>query len=165
MSFVCRMCGKCCRDLVLRDNGLLRGLTLLPEETKNFPDEQVKPYFGVGKRPYDPKFKILAYQLTNTDCPHLVEDKCNSYENRPASCRQYPFSLDPDPEEGALLGIDMNCPAAVELVNGSDGRIEFPDRESAEKLLELKKLAAENPRRSWLYNLESEKWIRYDKLI
>ena len=164
MSFVCRMCGKCCRELVFRDNGLLRGLTLLPEEIGNFPEEHVRPYFGVGKRPYDSKFKVLAYQLVTPDCPHLIEDKCNNYESRPASCRQYPFSLDPDAEEGALLGVDMNCPAAVELVNSSDGRIEFPDRDSAEKLLELKKLVMENPRHSWLYDLESEKWVRYDKL-
>ncbi len=164
MSFVCRLCGKCCRDLVFRDNGILRGLTLLPEETQYFPEEYVKPYFGIGRRPYDSKFKIFAYQLTTADCFFLVEDKCTNYENRPASCRQYPFSLDPDPEEEALLGVDMNCPAAVELVNSSDGRIEFPDKDSAEKLLELKKKAAENPRRSWLYDLESEKWVRYDKL-
>ena len=165
MSFVCRMCGKCCKDLVFHDNGILRGLTLLPEETKCFPEELVKPYFGIGKRPYDPKFKVLAYQLTTPDCPHLVEDKCTNYEERPVSCRQYPFSLDPDPEEVALLGVDMNCSAAVELVSGSDGRIEFPNKESAEKLLELKKKASENPRRSWLYDLGSEKWVRYDKLV
>ena len=165
MSFVCRMCGKCCKDLVFHDNGILRGLTLLPEETKCFPEELVKPYFGIGKRPYDPKFKVLAYQLTTPDCPHLVEDKCTNYEERPVSCRQYPFSLDPDPEEVALLGVDMNCSAAVELVSGSDGRIEFPNKESAEKLLELKKKASENPRRSWLYDLEHNKWVRYDKLV
>ena len=59
----------------------------------------------------------------------------------------------------------MNCPAAVELVNSSKGQIEFLDKDSAENLLELKKLAAENPRRSWLYDLGSEKWVRYDKLV
>ena len=164
MSFKCRMCGKCCRDLVFRDNGILRGLTLLSEETKYFPEEQVKPYLGIGKGPYDPKFKILAYQLTTTDCPFLIDDKCNNYKNRPASCRQYPFNIEPDQEE-VLLGVDMNCPAAVELVNSSKGQIEFLDKDSAENLLELKKLAAENPRRSWLYDLGSEKWVRYDKLV
>ncbi|TRO50862.1 hypothetical protein E2P71_09865, partial [Candidatus Bathyarchaeota archaeon] len=81
MSFVCRMCGKCCRDLVFKDNGLLRGLTLLPDKVHFFPEEHVKPYFGVGKRPYDSKFQILAYQLTTADCPNLVEDKCTIYEN------------------------------------------------------------------------------------
>ena len=164
MSFTCRQCGKCCRDLVFKDNGILRGLTLLPDETQHFPETHVKPYFGVGKRPYDPRFKIHAYQLTTLNCPHLQDDKCSIYTDRPASCRQYPFSLDPDPEGGALLGVDMNCPAAVELVSGSDGTLEFPDRDSAEKLLELKRIAAENPRKAWFYDLESEKWVRYDKM-
>ena len=164
MSFNCRRCGKCCRDLVFNDSGIQRGLTLLPEETGLFPEEKLRPYFGFGRRPYDPRFKILAYQLTTMDCPYLKDNQCTNYENRPASCRQYPFSLDPDPEEGVLLGVDMNCPAAVELVSSSDGTLEFPDRDSAEKLLTLKRLALENPRKSWFYDLESEKWIRYDKM-
>jgi len=164
MSFTCQQCGKCCRDLVFKDNGILRGLTLLPEEIPHFPEEHVRPYFGVGKRPYDPRFSIIAYQLTTMDCPHLEDNQCDKYETRPASCRQYPFSLDPDKEGETLLGVDMNCPAAVQLVSGSDGTLEFPDRDSAEKLLGLKKLAIENPRRAWFYDLESEKWVRYDKM-
>ena len=164
MSFTCHRCGKCCRDLLFKDNGILRGLTLQPEETKHFPEEHVKPYFGIGKRPYDPRFEIVAYQLTIMNCPHLEDNQCSIYTNRPASCRQYPFSLDPDKEGETLLGVDMNCPTAVELVSGSDGTIGFTDRDSAEKLLELKKQASENPRRAWFYDLESEKWICYDKM-
>jgi Fe-S-cluster containining protein len=164
MSFICRQCRKCCRELMLRDRGILRGLTLLPEEIKHFPEEQIKPYLGAGKRPYDPKFEILAYQLTAEVCPHLEDDKCTIYLGRPVTCRQFPFSLDPDPEEEMLLGVDMNCSAAVELVNTSGGLIEFPDRDSAMGLYALKKLAVENPRRTWLYDLDKEKWVRYDKL-
>ena len=164
MSFTCRQCGKCCRDLVFKDSGIIRGLTLLPEETNQFPQDQVRPYFGQGKRPFDPQFKVLAYQLTAMTCPHLENNKCSIYSSRPASCRQYPFSLDPDPEAGALLGVDMNCPAAVELVSSSDGAIEFPDRDWAEKLLALKKQVTDNPKKAWLHDLESEKWVRYDKI-
>ena len=164
MSFTCRRCGKCCRDLVFKDNGILRGLTLLPEETRYFPDEHVKPYFGVGKRPYNSSFKVLAFQLTTTNCPNLKDNQCNNYKNRPGSCRQYPFSLDQDKEGEILLGIDMNCPAAVELVSGSDGTLEFSDRDAAMKLFELKTMGAENPRKAWFYDLESEKWVRYDKM-
>jgi Fe-S-cluster containining protein len=142
------------------DQGVMRGLSLLPKEVKHFPAELVEPYFGVGKRPFDPKFMVLAYQLTAMTCPNLEDNQCKAYDVRPASCRQYPFSLDPDHDGGTLLGVDMNCPA----VNESTGTLEFPDRESAEKLLELKRLAAENPRRAWIYDLDSEKWIRYDKL-
>jgi len=77
---------------------------------------------------------------------------------------QFPFSLDPDSGENILLGVDLNCPAAAELVNTSSGVIEFPDRDSAMKLYELKKLALENPRRIWVYDLDKERWVRYDKL-
>ncbi len=164
MSFICRQCGRCCRGLVFSDHGIRRGLTLFSEEAKHFPDESVKPYLGIGKRPYDSKFKIVAYQLTADVCSHLIDDKCSDYEDRPASCRQYPFSLDPDPEEDTLLGVDMNCPAAAELVNNSDGTLEFPDRDSAEKILALKKFASVNPRHTWIYDLDSEKWVRYDRL-
>jgi Fe-S-cluster containining protein len=124
----------------------------------------VKPYFGIGKRPYDPQFKVLAYQLTTMNCPHLNDNKCNIYDVRPAACRQYPFSLDPDVETGILLGVDMNCPTSVELISKSNSVIEFQDRDSSEKLLELKKYASENARKSWIYDIDSEKWIRYEKL-
>ena len=164
MSFNCRQCGLCCRELLPKDMGIRRGLTLLPEEAKLFHETQVKPYLGYGKRPYEKDFKIHAYQLTLPSCPHLTENKCTIYEKRPATCRQFPFSLDPDKEQGILLGVDMNCPAAVELVNNSSGLIDFPDRDSAMRIYELKKLVTLNPRRVWFYDLGSDNWIRYYKL-
>ncbi len=147
------------------DHGMLRGLTLLPEEIDLFQGDQVKPYLGAGKRPYEPNFRVLAYQLTTPECPHLEEDKCTIYMDRPATCRQFPFSLDPDLENESLLGVDMNCPAAVELVNTSGGIIEFSDRDYALRLYELKKYAMENPKRTWIYDLDKDRWVRYDKLV
>lgn len=164
MSFNCRRCGKCCKDLLIRDLGLLRGLTLLPEEINHFPAELVKPYLGMGKRPNDPMFEVVAYQLTIATCLHLEADSCTIYLERPHACRQYPFSLDPDTDGGTLLGVDMNCPAAVELVNSSGGLIEFPNRDSAMRFLELKKYAMDNPRKTWLYDLDKENWVRIDEL-
>ncbi len=164
MNFNCQQCGKCCRDLVFRDHGVLRGLTLLPEETEHFREEAIEPYLGSGKHPDSVNFTILAYQLIETVCPHLAENMCNIYASRPVSCRQFPFSLDPDPEEGVLLGVDMNCPAAVELVNNCTGQIAFPDRDAAAKLFSLKQLAMKKPRQVWVYDLAQEKWVRYDRL-
>ncbi len=63
-----------------------------------------------------------------------------------------------------MLGVDMNCPAAVELINNTDGLIEFTDRDDSERLLELKRRVLENPRRSWVYDLATMKWVRFDKL-
>jgi Fe-S-cluster containining protein len=165
MSFICRQCGKCCHDLLTRDHGILRGITLLPEETKHYPEGLINPYLGEGKRPNDPKFKVIAYQLTTETCPNLKEDKCSIYVNRPITCRQFPFSLDPDGESEMLLGVDMNCQAAVKLVKKLDGLIEFPYRESATKLYELKKQIVDNPRKFWIYDLDKEIWVRSDKLV
>ena len=85
----------------------------MPEEITQFTEEQVKPYLGYGKRPYEKDFKVIAYQLTLPTCPNLTDNKCTIYSDRPTTCRQFPFSLDPDPT-GVLLGVDMNCPAAAE---------------------------------------------------
>ena len=143
---------------------MLRGLSLLPEETHLFPEELVKPYLGIGKRPHMDKFQTIAYQLSSDSCPHLVDNSCNWYDERPASCRQFPFSLDLDEENEPLLGVDMNCPAAVELINNTDGLLEFTDRDDTERLLELKRRVLENPRRAWVYDLATMKWVRFDKM-
>lgn len=164
MSYNCRRCGKCCRDLVQNDRGILRGLTLLPEETSLFPEDMVKPYLGLGKRPYESGFKVIAYQLTIEECPKLGDNVCTIYETRPTTCRQFPFSLNLDEENEPVLGIDMNCPTASEMVSAMDGTIEFTDREDAEKLLELSRMVTVNPRRAWVYELGSMKWVRFDKI-
>jgi Fe-S-cluster containining protein len=161
---VCQRCGKCCNDLIQQDRGVLRGLSLLPEETHLFPEELVKPYLGIGKRPHMDKFQTIAYQLSSDSCPHLVDNSCNRYDERPTSCRQFPFSLGLDEENEPLLGVDMNCPAAVELINNTDGLLEFTDRDDAERLLELKRRVLENPRRAWVYDLATMKWVRFDKM-
>ncbi len=163
-QLVCQRCGKCCNDLVQQDRGVLRGLSLMPEETHLFPEELVKPYLGIGKRPHMDKFQTIAYQLSSDSCPHLVDNSCNRYDERPTSCRQFPFSLDLDEENEPLLGVDMNCPAAVELINNTDGLLEFTDRDDAERLLELKRRVMENSRRAWVYDLATMKWFRFDKM-
>lgn len=163
-QFSCQRCGKCCRDLIQRDRGILRGLSLLPDEVGFFPSELVKPYLGIGKRPHDSKFMVIAYQLASETCPYLEENLCTRYPERPVSCRQFPFSLDLDEEDETLLGLDMNCPAAVELINNSDGLLAFPEREESEKLLDLKRIVLKNPRRAWVYDLGSMKWMRFDRM-
>ena len=129
-----------------------------------FPEELVKPYLGIGKRPHESKFQVIAYQLITETCPHLAENRCTRYDERPITCRQFPFSLDLDEKDEPLLGVDMNCPAAVELINNTDGRIKFTDRQDAKKLLNLKRRVLVNPRRAWVYNLATMKWGRFDKM-
>jgi len=161
MSFNCRRCGRCCRGLILEDHGVYRGLTLLPEETSLFPPEQVEEYLGYGRSPSDKRFKVLAYQLNASNCPHLVDNLCSIYPNRPASCRQFPFSLDPTPDGDTLLGVDMNCPTAVEMINNHENIVSLPSRGSALRLYELKKIVLNAPTRVWIYDLFSHSWIRF----
>jgi Fe-S-cluster containining protein len=139
-------------------------LTLLPEEVDLFPEKNVKPYLGLGRRPYEKGFNVIAYQLTNENCLHLEENLCTIYDRRPTSCRQFPFSLDLDDNNVPLLGIDMNCPAASELVRNMEGEVEFTGRNDAEKLLEVSRQVQMNPRQAWVYDLANMKWIRFDKI-
>ena len=103
---VCQRCGKCCNDLIQQDRGVLRGLSLMLEEIHLFTEELVKPYLGIGKRPHMTNFKVIAYQLASDSCPHLVENSCRRYDERPTSCRQFPFSLDLD--AARALGLETH---------------------------------------------------------
>lgn len=162
-EFRCIRCGRCCRSLLSEDRGILRGLTLLPEETSLFPKSVVRPAVGVGRSPQDPDFRVLAYQLAVEPCPHLDDTACAVYGDRPSSCRQFPFSLEPSGDGGPLLGIDLNCPAAAKLLD-SYTQISFEGREDAERLLQIKERLAQNPRQAWFYDLKTDRWIRGDRL-
>jgi len=155
-------CGKCCGNLVAEDKGVLRGLTLLPGEAHLFPAELVRPAIGVGQRPPGAGFNVLAYQLEADVCPHLSDGFCGIYVDRPASCRQFPFSLEPG-RGGPMVGLDMNCPAVSALLPGA-GRLEVDELGAAEVLYRLKLQVAEDPRLSWFYDLRDRKWVRADRL-
>ena len=165
-TFNCLRCGTCCSNLLAEDWGILRGLTLLPEERELFPEPLVKPAIGVGRRPHGRGFRIMAYQLTEDNCPHLGEGSCSIYPDRPASCRQFPFSLRRGPEGKVQVGFDLNCPALVVLIEenqrvnvGSDARL------YAEKLLDIELEALSSPKKAWFYDLRSGRWRRYSELL
>ncbi len=162
-EFRCIRCGKCCGSLLSEDRGILRGLTLLPEEAHLFPENLVRPAIGVGRSPNDSNFRVLAYQLAVEPCPHFGEAGCTVYGDRPSSCRQFPFSLEPSFDGGPLLGVDLNCPSAARLLD-SYTQISFEGRGAAERLLLVKEWVAQNPRRAWFYDLRTRRWVRGDRL-
>ncbi len=165
LIFECLKCGKCCRNLLQEDKGVLKGLTLLNEEISWFPKTSVKPAIGQGKRPYEKSFKTIIHQLNQESCPNLTNNECTIYERRPASCRQYPFSIREDKQGRKQIGLDLNCPAlAKKIVNNIQLKFKFEDRLSAEKLHQIEKKTWNNPKKTWFYNLSNEKWIRYDRL-
>lgn len=165
-NFECLRCGRCCSNLLVEDRKVLRGLTMLPGEHEQFPQSSVKPAVGVGRRPHGKGFRIIVYQLTEDTCPHLDEGSCSVYSDRPASCRQFPFSLRMGPEGNVQVGFDLNCPALVALIEankrvdvGSDTRL------YAEKLLDVELEALSSPKRAWFYDLGSERWRRYSEFF
>jgi len=164
-SFVCLRCGKCCTDLLAEDKGVLRGLTLLPGERHLFPETLVKPAVGLGRRPHEQSFRIIAHQLTENTCPHLEGGLCGIYAERPVSCRQFPFSLGRGLDGSLLVGYDYSCPALFTSYGKPTGDLGPDIRPHAEKLLGLETEALKNPRRAWYYDLATGKWVRYSELL
>jgi Fe-S-cluster containining protein len=165
IAFECLRCGRCCTDLLAEDMGVLRGLTLLPGEQGHFPEPMVSPAIGLGRRPHERGFRVIAYQLTVNTCPHLGENACNIYVDRPASCRQYPFSLGRGSDGSELMGFDLNCPSLLmHLGKDPRARFRFEARQYAERLRNAGLEAVGRPNRAWFFDLESKKWIRYSEL-
>ncbi len=165
-TFECQCCGRCCSNLLAEDRGVLRGLTLLPGEHELFPPSTVKPAIGIGRSPHERGFRTTAYQLTEDTCPHAEEDSCSIYSQRPASCRQFPFSLRRGPEGTTQMGLDLNCPALLALIDDNSRlSIRFDGRPSAEKLLNVELEALRSPQRAWFFDLGSEKWRRYSEIL
>jgi len=162
----CLRCGRCCSNLLAEDRGVLRGLTLLPREREQFPPSTVRSAIGIGRRPHERGFRTTAYQLTEDTCPHMEEDSCSIYPQRPASCRQFPFSLRRGPEGTTQMGLDLNCPALRALIDDNPRlSINFDGRPSAEKLLNVEFEALRSPQRAWFFDLGSEKWRRYSEIL
>lgn len=161
-TFECLRCGRCCSSLLAEDRGVLRGLTLLPGEQEQFPPSIVRPAIGIGRRPHERGFLIIAYQLTEDTCPHREGGSCGVYSERPASCRQFPFSLWRGPEGTMQMGFDMNCPALLALIDDNPRlSIRFDARPYAEKLQDVQMEAVEQPGRAWYFDLRTRSWIRY----
>jgi Fe-S-cluster containining protein len=159
--FECLRCGRCCTDLLVEDREVLRGLTLLPKEVTAFPGSMVKPAVGLGRRPHEKGFTVIAYQLTEETCPHLEGSLCGIYEERPASCRQFPLSLRRGPNGEEQVGLDLNCPALQGILEDNRSILRFEERAHAEKLMGIQEEASRRPGRAWHLDLETGRWVRY----
>ena len=159
--FRCLGCGRCCKDLLAEDRGVLRGHTLMPDERQLFPESKVRPAVGVGSSPSGRDFEVIAYQLTEDTCPHLKGNLCEIYLERPSSCRQFPFSLRLGAGGELLMGFDLNCPSIRELLGDlAEPSVRFEEREHAERLLRVEVEAMKNPEMAWYFDLGGDKWVR-----
>ena len=164
-AFECLRCGVCCTDLLAEDMEVLGGMTLLPDEHDLFPESVVSPAIGLGRGPHEKGFIIIAYQLTENTCPHLGENMCNIYAHRPASCRQYPLFLGRGTDGSELIGLDLNCPSLVALVEDDPRlRLRFEARPYAGRLQNAELEASSHPDKAWFFDLQCMKWIKYRDL-
>ena len=157
----CQRCGKCCKDLIAEDSGVIRGLTLLPDEISVVPRSMVKPAVGIGRLPNERGFSVIAYQLTEENCPHIEGKLCSTYEKRPSSCRQFPFSLRRVPDGTEQLGLDLNCPALKGFLDTNSLNLRFEERISAERLMGIQMEAYRQFGKAWYHDLRTRKWVRY----
>jgi Fe-S-cluster containining protein len=165
LVFRCLRCGRCCKDLLAEDKGVLRGLTLMPDERWLFPESKVRPAVGVGSSPSGRDFEVITYQLTEDTCPRLNGNICDVYTERPSSCRQFPFSLRLGTGGELLMGFDLNCSSIRELLGSlAEPKVRFEEREHAERLLRVEVEAMRKPDRAWYFDLGSKKWVKYSYL-
>lgn len=99
----CTSCGNCCRTLqiVVDDSDIKRLATRLSLSIKVFTER----YIGVAPD--------RAKHFTAIPCPFLsAEGLCTVYEDRPRSCREYPFLDRPDFRSRTLMMIESTatCP-------------------------------------------------------
>lgn len=163
--FKCKKCGVCCSNLIYSDNGVFRGLTLLPNEKKIFPYDLVNPAIGIGKNPLDKEFKIIAYQFIKNTCYHLKNNICIRYDSRPSSCIQFPFSIQKGVEE-YFIGIDLNCPSIKEMIQKDQKLIiSEKERKAAELLMNLQLKVLQNKEIVWFKDVKTGIWINMFKLV
>lgn len=157
--FNCIRCGKCCKNLLLKDEEILRGLTLLPEETSNFPKTSVMPAIGIGTSPDEDDFRIFVYQIVNDTCPNLSGKSCKIYDDRPTSCRQYPFSLSFDnTSKNILIGYDLNCPSLKKNLIAKSEAENYQEIMYARRFLKVRLKMMLTKEEIWFLDLHDKQW-------
>lgn len=167
-NFECHRCGICCENLLKRGS---RGLLLFPNEVKFFPENIMQPCLGKGRSPKHKNFKILAFQLNETRCPHYQDSSCKIYNQRPIACQAYPYSfaLTDARAQQYLFQVDPECTAIIESKKSG----ELTERMSVTENVEItaaKEIGAwmidfkkgkYDKRKQWIFNLKTKKWERF----
>jgi len=156
LRFHCERCGFCCRHLLVDIDGGKGTLFLLPSETKLFPKDLIKPFFGSGTkgRSRPRPATIFAYQIATNVCPHIKPDnQCAIYENRPLMCQSYPF------EGMGIVLIHRECPTIAKSVKEGEiiENIIAPEEKKANTLLARytwKHVGSP----MWYFDLKNQKW-------
>jgi len=171
-DFQCLQCGRCCTKLIKEGQGTRKGLPLFPRERNNFSKGIIKPHIGIGKKPTDRKFRIIAYQMIENICPHLENKICKIYDNRPVACRAFPLYPHIIIGEGVTMKIDPACIALKRLgirflqedVVFTQGSLEN-EMINANELSRISSQANKNIKRTWIFDLKSDKWISFRDFV
>lgn len=109
LAFECQKCGNCCNRIRIRQFDMTIGLALLPGEEHLFESYPgaVKPYMGLRRlRGKGHNAELVCYQMVQQPCPlyDKIMKRCTRYEDRPMTCREYPFANDP-----SFCNIERHC--------------------------------------------------------
>ena len=109
LVFECQKCGACCNRIRIQTHDMTLGLALLPGEEHLFEPYPgaVKPYMGLRKlRGKGHNAELACYQMVQQPCPlyDRILNRCTRYEDRPMTCREYPFGNDP-----SFCNIEKHC--------------------------------------------------------
>jgi Fe-S-cluster containining protein len=82
------------------------------------------------------------------------------YNFRPASCRQFPFSIQKS-DDGFVIGIDMNCPSIQEMIQKDQTLvITSEEKKAAELLVILQAKILQNKKTVWFKDVGTGIWIK-----
>jgi Fe-S-cluster containining protein len=143
------------------DQGVTRGLSLLPDEVQIFSKDFIEAAIGIGEHPKSRDFEIILYQLTTDACPKLKEKGCSVYKIRPVSCRQFPLSLNIGKDEGLLLGYDLNCPSILACNSTTIQNTMRSEIKAAEKHFNNQVRILREENRVWIFDLMTKRWVKY----
>jgi Fe-S-cluster containining protein len=156
ITFECRKCGTCCRNLIEDVNGMKAGLVLTVKEISLFPSEMVSPKLAIG---FEKPEKTILNQLNVNDCPFITESNdCRIYDKRPLVCRQFPYK-----SEGFA---SAKCPVFFNVARGTDIEFSLIEIEAKEKMVRhtnnrIKKCRGERLR-GWFFDLRTNQWVATD---
>jgi Fe-S-cluster containining protein len=130
------------------------------DEKSLFPKELVYPMRGFAESNESEDFVVVEWQLGVNECPHLENNQCKIYNERPLACKTYPL-VD-------IANYDLDCQGILRMqgldpLGFSSGvlftRIENKALESVyERISQYFK--KNSPRTLWNFNLEKKKWVR-----
>ena len=170
VNYKCDNCGFCCNRLLVDRQGVRKGLPLLPEETEVFEAECVKPAIALGDNLDD--IEVRLYQLTLNSCPYRTHGGCSIWVYRPTICRAYPVLPVITTGNRVVLSYDFAC-SALEKYRGVYPGDNIPwnyssiarEAKNARKLSEVTLRALENVDRAWFYDLASDGWVPFSRLL